>query len=41
MFLRQTTKLKGTFLAIVENIYDGQLKKNWQRTIEGIGIWRI
>lgn len=37
MFLRQTHKPKGTYLAIVENIYDSNLKKNRQRTIEGIG----
>lgn len=37
MFLRQTIKPKGTYLAIVENIYDSSLKKNRQRTIEGIG----
>lgn len=37
MFLRQTTKPKGIYLAIVENIYDSQLKKNRQRTVEGIG----
>ena len=37
MFLRQTKKPKGTYLAIVENIYDSHLKKNRQRTIQGIG----
>lgn len=37
MFLRQTKKPKGTYLAIVENIYDSRLKKNRQRTIQGIG----
>lgn len=37
MFLRQTKKPKGTYLAIVENVYDSSLKKNRQRTIEGIG----
>lgn len=37
MFLRQTKKPRGTYLAIVENIYDSRLKKNRQRTIEGIG----
>ena len=37
MFLRQTKKPKGTYLAIVENVYDSTLKKNRQRTIQGIG----
>ena len=37
MFLRQTKKLKGTYLAIVENVYDSSLKKNRQRTVQGIG----
>lgn len=37
MFLRQTKKPRGTYLAIVENVYDSSLKKNRQRTIEGIG----
>lgn len=37
MFLRKTQKPKGTYLAIVENIYDSTLKKNRQRTIQGIG----
>lgn len=37
MFLRQTTKPKGTYLAIVENVYDSSTKKSRQRTIEGIG----
>ena len=37
MFLRQTKKPKGTYLTIVENIYDSTLKKNRQRTIQGIG----
>lgn len=37
MFLRKTQKPKGTYLAIVENVYDSTLKKNRQRTIQGIG----
>jgi len=37
MFLRQTKKPRGTYLAIVENVYDSTLKKNRQRTIEGLG----
>lgn len=37
MFLRQTKKPKGTYLAIVENVYDSSLKKNRQRTVQGIG----
>lgn len=37
MFLRKTQKSKGTYLAIVENVYDSSLKKNRQRTIQGIG----
>lgn len=41
MFLRQTKKPKGTYLAIVENVYDSSLKKNRQRTIEGIGYLEV